>query len=74
LAISPALVGKNLLGLKDPDGVQVNAEIIKKAKADGSGWVEFKWPNPLSKKVEAKSAWITKVDADTVCGSGYYKG
>ncbi len=71
---NPALVGKNLYNLKDPDGFQVNAEIIKKAQAEGAGWIDFKWPNPLSKKVEAKTAYIIKVDSDTVCGSGYYKG
>ena len=71
---NPSFVGKNLIGVKDPDGFVVNAEIIKKAMADGTGWVDFKWPNPVSKKIESKSAYVIKVDADTVCGSGYYKG
>lgn len=71
---NPAFVGKNLIGVKDPDGFVVNAEIIKKAMADGTGWVDFKWPNPVSKKIESKSAYVIKVDDDTVCGSGYYKG
>lgn len=70
---NPSFVGKNLLNVKDPDGVQVNAEIIKKGMADGTGWVDFKWPNPVSKKVEPKSAYVIKVDDETVCGSGYYK-
>jgi cytochrome c len=71
---NPAFVGKNLLAVKDPDGVLANAEIIKKGLQDGSGWVDFKWPNPVTKKVEMKSAYVIKVDDDTVCGSGYYKG
>lgn len=71
---NPAFVGKNLFSVKDPDGVHVNAEIIKKGMAEGAGWVDFKWPNPMSKKVEAKSAYVIKVDDETVCGSGYYKG
>jgi cytochrome c len=70
---NPAFVGKNLLGVKDPDGVQVNAEIIKLGMAQGTGWVDFKWPNPVSKKIEAKSAYVIKVN-EVVCGSGYYKG
>jgi cytochrome c len=70
---NPAFVGKNLLGVKDPDGFQVNAEIIKLALAKGTGWINFKWPNPVSKKVEPKSAYVVKVDDQTVCGSGYYK-
>ncbi len=71
---NPAFVGKNLIAVKDPDGVLVNAEIIKTALEKGTGWVNFKWPNPVSKKVEMKSAYVIKVDDNTVCGSGYYKG
>ena len=71
---NPAFVGKNLLDVKDPDGVAVNAEIIKLGLAEGTGWVDFKWPNPVSKKVEQKSAYVIKIDNKTVCGSGYYKG
>lgn len=71
---NPAFVGKNLIGVKDPDGVQVNAEIIKLAMSKGSGWVNFKWPDPVTKKIEEKSAYVVKVDDQTVCGSGYYKG
>lgn len=70
---NPAFVGKNLLGVKDPDGVQVNAEIIKLAMAKGTGWIDFKWPNPVTKKVGSKTAYVAKVDDQTVCGSGYYK-
>ena len=32
------------------------------------------WPNPISKRLEPKSAYVIRVDANTVCGSGYYKG
>ena len=71
---NPSFVGKNLIGVKDPDGVAANAEIIKVGLTKGSGWVDFKWPNPVSKKVEAKSAYVMKVNDHTVCGSGYYKG
>jgi cytochrome c len=70
---NPSFVGKNLIGVKDPDGFQVNAEIIKLAQAKGEGWIDFKWPNPVSKKIEAKSAFVTTVN-DVVCGSGYDKG
>jgi cytochrome c len=71
---NPAFVGKNLLNVKDPDGKLANAEIIRTGLEQGTGWVDFRWPNPLSKKIEAKSAYVIKVDAATVCGSGYYKG
>ncbi len=70
---NPGLVGKNVSGFKDPDGVLVNQLIFEKVKAQGKGWVEYKWPSPTTKKVEPKAIYSEKVGADTVCGSGYYK-
>ena len=70
---NPGLVGKNVSGFKDPDGVLVNQRIFDKVKADGKGWVEYKWPSPVTKKVEPKAIYSEKVGADAVCGSGYYK-
>ena len=68
-----ALIGKNLVNLKDADGKFFVQEIISVAKAKGEGWVDYKWPNPLSKKVEAKSSFVKKV-GDYVIGCGIYKG
>ncbi|HEX2653480.1 MAG TPA: cache domain-containing protein [Xanthobacteraceae bacterium] len=68
------LVGKNLLSLKDPDGFQVAVEIIKAGLEKGEAWVDYKWPNSTSKKVEIKATFVKKIDDKLVCGSGYYKG
>ena len=70
---NPALVGKNVLGFKDPDGVAVNLRIIEKVKAEGQGWVEYRWPNPVTKKVEPKVIYSEAIHGAYVCGSGYYK-
>jgi len=70
---NPALVGKNVIGFKDPDGVPVNVLIFEKVKAEGKGWVEYKWPNPTTKKVEPKAIYSEKVANKYACGSGYYK-
>ncbi|WP_162913185.1 cache domain-containing protein [Rhodospirillaceae bacterium SYSU D60014] len=69
-----ALLGKNLMSIKDPDGFASTAALIKTGMEQGSGWVEFKWPNPTTKKVEQKAAYVVKVGDRIVCGSGYYKG
>jgi len=68
---NPAFVGKNLMDVKDPDGVMANAEIIKMGQTQGKGWVDFKWVNPVSKKIEPKSAYVIKT-GNAVCGVGYY--
>lgn len=70
---NPGLVGKNVVGFKDPDGVPVNVLIFEKVKAEGKGWVEYKWPNPTTKKVEPKAIYSEKVNNKFACGSGYYK-
>jgi cytochrome c len=57
-----ALIGKNSLAYKDPDGKLFNKEIIDKAKASGSGWVDFKYFHVQTKKVVPKTAYLEKVD------------
>ncbi len=70
---NPAFVGRNLLHIKDPDGIEPNALIVKKGFEEGRGWVDFKWPNPMTKRIENKSAYVIRTN-DVVCGVGYYKG
>lgn len=70
---NPKMVGKNLLELKDADGVFIVKEFIKTANSKtGKGWVDYKWPNPVTKALEAKSSYVEKV-GDVVIGCGIYK-
>jgi signal transduction histidine kinase len=57
---NPGLIGKNLMGMKDPDGIEPVKESIHIVQASGAGTLDFKWPNPISKKIEAKSAFLSK--------------
>jgi len=68
-----SFVGRNLLHIKDPDGIEPNALIVKMGFEQGHGWVDFKWPNPVTKRIENKSAYVIRTN-DVVCGVGYYKG
>jgi signal transduction histidine kinase len=69
---NPKMVGKPLIGLKDNEGKLLIKEMVDVAKTKGKGWVEFKWPNPVTKTVEPKAGYIEKVD-DMLVGSGIYK-
>jgi cytochrome c len=69
---NPSMVGKNLRNLKDPDGKEASYELVQMGLEHGSGWVDYKWPNPMTKKIQTKSAYVVKVN-DKVCGTGYYK-
>jgi cytochrome c len=68
-----SFVGRNLLRIKDPDGAEPNALIVNMGFEQGRGWVDFKWPNPVTKRIENKSAYVIRTH-DVVCGVGYYKG
>ena len=70
---NPSFVGRNLLHIKDPDGAEPNLLIVKMGFEEGQGWVDFKWPNPVTKRIENKSAYVIRTN-DVACGVGYYKG
>jgi len=64
----PAMIGKSMLDLKDVDGKPFNREI--QAIKD-TGWVEFKWLNPVTKMVEPKKMYEIRV-GDYIVGVGAY--
>jgi signal transduction histidine kinase len=67
-----ALVGKPQLNVKDADGKSFNHETVAIASTKGEGWVEYKWSNPATKKIEAKISFIKLVDG-IILGAGVYK-
>ena len=71
-AANQALVGKAMLAAKDADGKLFVKESIDVAQASGSGWVDYKWVNPVTKKIEQKSMFVKKV-GDLFVGCGIYK-
>jgi cytochrome c len=70
--VNKALIGKSLINLKDADGRPFIQEMIEMGKAGKSGWVDYKWANPQTKKVEPKSSYMMKA-GDVVVGVGIYK-
>jgi signal transduction histidine kinase len=71
---NPKLVGKDLIGLKDPDGKPLIQMFVDLAKTKGKGWVEgYKFLNPVSQKIEGKAMYLERV-GDTLVGCGIYKG
>lgn len=70
----PAGVGQNVSQVKDADGVFIVQEILKVAKDKGEGWVEYRWKNPASEKIEPKVTYVKKVDGQNlVAYVGIYK-
>ncbi|HET6306053.1 MAG TPA: cache domain-containing protein [Rhodopila sp.] len=71
---SPTVIGHNLIDVRGPDGRLAVAEVIRLGLSQGGGWLEYRWPNPATRRIELKDAYVLKVDDRTVCGSGFYKG
>ncbi|MGZ3238533.1 MAG: cache domain-containing protein [Burkholderiaceae bacterium] len=69
---NPKMVGKDLSQMKDANGKTIIQDFIELVNTKGSGWVEYSWPNPITKNVEMKSSYIVKVD-DILLGAGIYK-
>ncbi|SMP61026.1 Single Cache domain 2-containing protein [Noviherbaspirillum suwonense] len=70
---NPKLVGKDLIGLKDPDGKPLIQMFVDLAKSKGKGWVEgYKFLNPTTQKIEGKAMYLERV-GDTLVGCGIYK-
>jgi cytochrome c len=70
--INEKFIGKDFTGLKDSDGKTFIKEIVDGAKAAGSGWVDYKWYHPVTKKDLPKTVYFEKVDDIIIC-SGVYK-
>ena len=66
------MIGKNLIDLKDIDGKPFVKERMELAKAKASFWQDYKFTNPVTKKIEPKSMYCEKLDDTVVCG-GIYK-
>jgi cytochrome c len=66
------MVGKNLIDLKDVDGKAFVKERVDMAASKGSFWQDYKFTNPVTKKIEPKAMYCEKLDDTVVCG-GIYK-
>ncbi len=65
-----SLIGKEMSGIKDTDGKVFVKAIVDHAFSKGSGWEDYKWTNPISKKIEGKTAYFEKYDNHVVvCGA-----
>ncbi|GAP36942.1 cache domain-containing protein [Piscinibacter sakaiensis] len=69
---NPKQVGVNLMDRKDIDGKEFIRERMELAKAKPSFWQDYKFLNPVSKKIEPKTMYCER-QSDTVVCAGVYK-
>ena len=74
--MSPALIGKNVLDMKDKGdpGKLLFVEMVKVGKEKGEGWVDYMWTNPGDPKPRKKVTYIYRVPGKNVlAGAGVYE-
>lgn len=64
-----SLVGRDLTKLRDVDGKLFLKEIVS---VQDKGWVDYKWQNPVTNKVEPKTSYVINT-GDYIVGVGAYK-
>lgn len=69
---NPKLVGRNLFDVPDPDGKYFRREIVALAKSKKSGWVDYRYKNPESGKIEQKTTYILAT-GELILAAGIYK-
>jgi signal transduction histidine kinase len=66
------MVGRNLIDLTDVDGKAFVKERVEMAQKQASFWQDYKFTDPVTKKIEPKQSYCERVDKNVLCG-GVYK-
>ncbi|HQN18048.1 MAG TPA: cache domain-containing protein [Syntrophobacteraceae bacterium] len=70
--VNEAFVGEEFIDIEDCDGKPFIRELLDIANNEGSGWIEYKWYDPETRKVLPKMVYCEKVNDLIIC-SGVYK-
>ncbi|MEJ8838747.1 cache domain-containing protein [Ramlibacter sp. AN1133] len=65
------LIGKNLMELRDTDGVYMTKQFFGVA-SKGGGTVDYRFLNPVTKTIEPKTAYV-EMEGDYLVGSGIFR-
>ena len=69
-----ALVGKDMKEIKDAKGKAGILEMRDLSKASGTGWYDYEWTDPTTKKSAHKSTYVARVPGwGGYIGVGIYK-
>jgi len=69
---NPKMVGKSLIELRDADGKPWIQERVDLARSKGKFWHDYKFTDPITKKVLPKSTYCERLESTAVC-VGIYK-
>ena len=71
---TPKAVGMNYLEFPDTLGKLFVKECSEVAKTKGSGWVDFLWVNPATRKIQTRTLYVKRIDGTNIyIGCGVWK-
>jgi methyl-accepting chemotaxis protein len=70
---NPAMRGNSVLGVKDADGNEFMRDVFQRGKSKGRGWADYRWPHPVTGRVEWKSLYFELGD-NVIVTCGIYRG
>lgn len=69
---NPKMVGRNTIDTQDTDGKYYIKERMELFAKGQPFWQDYKFPNPITKMIEPKSAYCEPADGNLIC-VGIYK-
>ena len=66
------LIGRQMIDATDVDGKPFVKERVKLAREKGTFWQDYKFVNPMTKKIAPKQMYCERLNDTAVCG-GIYK-
>jgi signal transduction histidine kinase len=72
----PSIEGKNVMDMKDANGVLLAKEYIDAAMKKGNAWVQYYWYKPGSNVPTLKHSFVKKVthgEETYILGAGFYE-
>jgi cytochrome c len=70
-ATNPKLIGKNMMEVQDVDGKYFARDMATRGQKEASFWYDFKFVNPVTKKIQVKDMYCESVAPTTVCAGVY---
>jgi cytochrome c len=70
--MNKALIGRDMTKVMDADGRSLGTLILAMMNTEKEGWLDYRWPDPLTKKIEEKRTFNQHI-GDQICGVGVYR-
>ena len=70
-ATNPKLIGKNMMEAQDVDGKYFAKGMAEHGQKEASFWYDFKFTNPVTKKIQVKDNYCETFGSTRVCAGVY---